>query len=97
MDFREFFGCKKYKLANRKEIKPIIQKFRKIVQKHFLTKSLEELEDTNIYGYDVNFTLRKHHFCNVLDDMFWRSGQTNLGLKYKTLPNGLFENPFLDK
>ena len=29
--------------------------------------------------------------------MFYRSGHTNLGLKYKILPNGLFDNVFLEK
>lgn len=70
------------------------QKFRKIVAKAFITKSLKELERTNLTSVDVLYSLTYYKFVEVLRDMFESFVNSDFGAKYKQEGRNLFENEY---
>ena len=57
-------------VGGRRRVGEATQKFRKIISKKFLTKSLKELEKTNLVEVDVLYGLTYYKFIEILRDMF---------------------------
>ena len=49
---------------------PCILKFRQVIAKHFLSKTLEELEKLDYNTINVTFCLLMSHFKKTLSEMF---------------------------
>ena len=82
-------------VGGRRRVGEATQKFRKIISKKFLTKSLKELEKTNLVEVDVLYGLTYYKFIEILRDMFESCYvDSNFGTRHEQIGRNLFENEF---
>jgi len=75
---------------------PSIQKLRKLVEKHLLTRTtLEEIEKLDKERVDLNQVAKMADFRGALESIFPAKELPNIGLKLQSLDKNIFLNEFL--
>ena len=88
-------------VSSKKTYGPATQKLRETICKHFLSKSLEELEQMDYQSISMNTFVLMANLSKCIDQILtikWTTRKHDtIGIMYNKLDENLYENKFLQK